>query len=89
MGVFVSSCMVGICSLFDGCSLFPCSSEKGEKKTVVYFRMLNFSSTNAATRRVLQTARLKSHIQSCFSSQNVGVTDCGSCVYDGKHIHWR
>lgn len=50
VGVFMSQCMVGICSLFDGCSHFPCAGGR-KKKMAVYFRMSDFrprSSMNTA-----------------------------------------
>lgn len=73
VGVFVSSCMVGICSLFDGCSHFPCSGKK--KKSCLFsglsdFRPRSCLSTAAYKLRVGEVCRLlgwKSHSELFFS----------------------
>lgn len=84
VGVFMSQCMVGICSLFDGCSHFPCAGGR-KKKDGCLFSDVGFQAKEfhehcslQATRRALQSASLYSHIQSCFSRRTWewGCVDC-------------
>lgn len=97
VGVFVSSCMVGICSLFDGCSHFPCSGKKKKKLFIFWFvgfqakELPEHCSLQATSWRGLQTAGLKITFGVVFLIErgSDGVTDWVS-VYDGKHMcFWK